>query len=42
MRTGSSVRGVIHYQTCFAQGGNDVLSQPLLVFDQKHAHDKTT
>src|SRR5450631_4033865 len=42
VRTRFSVCGMIHSQSGFAQRSNNVLSQPLLVFDQEYAHDMTT
>ncbi len=34
------IGGMIHRQPGFAQGGNNVFRQPLLVFDQEYAHEK--
>src|SRR5450631_3346798 len=42
VRTCFSVGGMVHGQSGFAQRSNNVLSQPLLVFDEEYAHDMTT
>jgi hypothetical protein len=33
---------MIHCQPGLAQGSNNILGKPLLVFDQEYAHDMTT